>query len=143
MFVNLDPADPNRIFFVILDVIDDKVWNGKYTSSIVVCILKLKIKQDFYPLLFIEIHLYMCVCLDFVPSSSQLLLYCHTVMWFQAFVVLRCFVRLLGFLKLLVYDCNPHVSGLQNLLEELNATNNLSSFCKQLRGKFKDLTCKQ
>ena len=29
VFVNLDPADPNRIFFVILDVVDDKVWNSK------------------------------------------------------------------------------------------------------------------
>lgn len=32
VFVNLDTADPNRIFFVILDVIDDKVWNSKYIS---------------------------------------------------------------------------------------------------------------
>lgn len=34
VFVNLDPADPNRVFFVILDVIDDKVWNSKYMSIV-------------------------------------------------------------------------------------------------------------
>jgi len=30
VFVNLDPDDPNRIFFAILDVVDDKIWNSKY-----------------------------------------------------------------------------------------------------------------
>ena len=34
VFVNLDPADPNRIFFVILDVVDDKVWNSKCMSIV-------------------------------------------------------------------------------------------------------------
>ena len=32
VFVNLDPDDPNRIFFAILDVVDDKIWNSKYMA---------------------------------------------------------------------------------------------------------------
>jgi len=29
VFVNLDPSDPDRIFYIIIDVVDDKVWNSK------------------------------------------------------------------------------------------------------------------
>ncbi|XP_065896895.1 kinetochore protein Spc25-like [Dysidea avara] len=65
VFINLDPSDPDRIFYIIIDVVDNKVWN--------------------------------------------------------------------------IYDCNPHVSGLERLLEDLNSTGNLSLFCKQLRKKFQEI----